>query len=219
MIPSHEDEAQTGSLQGNAFPAGALHAFMRWVKRLTILRSTPRANPARGRATERDLRMMRRALDLARKSADADEVPVGAVLYRGEEIIAESHNLREAVHDPTGHAEIMVIRRAAAAMKTWRLSDCTLAVTLEPCPMCAGAIVQARVGRLIYGASDPKAGAVHTLYNLCSDRRLNHSVEIISGVLADEAGELLKTFFRRRRAENKADQEQPRPIRSRPRDR
>lgn len=219
MIHTHEDEAQTGSLQGDALPRGALSILLRWVKRLTILRSTPRAAPARGRATERDLRMMRRALDLARTSASADEVPVGAVLYRGDEIIAESHNLREAVHDPTGHAEIMVIRRAAAALKTWRLSDCSLAVTLEPCPMCAGAIVQARVGRLVYGAADPKAGAVHTLYNLCSDRRLNHSVEIVSGVLADEAGELLKSFFRRRRAEKKADQGEPRSAPSRPRPR
>ncbi len=151
--------------------------------------------------------MMRRAIELARKSAAADEVPVGAVIYRGDEVIAEAHNLREAVHDPTGHAELMAIRKAAEKLKTWRLSDCSLAVTLEPCPMCAGAIVQARVGRLVYAATDPKAGAVHSLYNLCTDKRLNHSVEIVHGVLAQEAGELLKAFFRRRRAEKKADRD------------
>lgn len=151
--------------------------------------------------------MMQRAIELARKSAAADEVPVGAVVYRGDEIIAEAHNLREAVRDPTGHAELMAIRKAAEKLKTWRLSDCSLAVTLEPCPMCAGALVQARLGRLVYAAADPKAGAVHSLYNLCTDKRLNHSVEIVHGVLAQEAGELLKAFFRRRRAEQKSQRD------------
>ncbi|MCL4198053.1 MAG: tRNA adenosine(34) deaminase TadA [Phycisphaerales bacterium] len=210
-----ETHAHNGPKREAVLPTAALRALSRWVKRLTILRSTPRAHPTSGRATERDLRMMRRALELARTSAAADEVPVGAVVYRGDEIIAEAHNLREAVNDPTGHAELMAIRRAAERLKTWRLSDCSLAVTLEPCPMCAGAIVQARLGRLVYGATDPKAGAVHTLYNLCSDRRLNHSVEIIAGVLAEEAGDLLKAFFRRRRAEKKADRDDDRPPSSR----
>jgi len=204
-----EQESQSGAVVEGGLPPGAFRSFMRWVKHLTILRSTPRASrPSCGHATERDERMMRRALLLAAKSAAADEVPVGAVLYRGDEIIAEAHNLREAVHDPTGHAELMAIRKAAEKLKTWRLSDCSLAVTLEPCPMCAGAIVQARVGRLVYGATDPKAGAVHSLYNLCDDHRLNHSVDIVSGVLAVEAGELLKAFFRRRRAEKKADRDE-----------
>jgi len=210
-----DGQAQSGETRRIGLRTGLLPSFVRWVKRLTILRSTPRAHPGTGQTTERDLRMMRRALELAQKSAAADEVPVGAVLYRGDQIIAEAHNLREAVNDPTGHAELVAIRSAAKALKTWRLSDCSLAVTLEPCPMCAGAIVQARVGRLVYGATDPKAGAVHTLYNLCTDRRLNHNVEIVSGVLANEASELLKAFFRRRRAEKKTDlnEDRPRPGR------
>lgn len=203
-----EQKTHTGRVPGGDLQTGAFRSLWRWVKQLTILRSTPRGpRVPPTRATERDVRMMKRAIELARKSAAADEVPVGAVLYRGDEIVAEAHNLREAVNDPTGHAELMAIRIAAEKLKTWRLSDCSLAVTLEPCPMCAGAIVQARVGRLIYGATDPKAGAVHSLYNLCSDPRLNHSVEIVHGVLANESSELLKSFFRRRRAEKKADRD------------
>lgn len=205
-----EQESQTGWVSGGDLQTGAFGSVWQWVKQLTILRSTPRGPRTPPiRATERDVRMMKRALELARKSAAADEVPVGAVLYRGDEIIAEAHNLREAVNDPTGHAELMAVRYAAEKLKTWRLSDCSLAVTLEPCPMCAGAIVQARVGRLVYGATDPKAGAVHSLYNLCTDPRLNHSVEIVHGVLANESSELLKAFFRRRRAEKKADRDTP----------
>lgn len=215
-----EQDRHPGVVVGGDLHPGFFRSCFRWVKQLTSLRSTPRTTRSNAvRATERDVQMMRRALELARKSAAADEVPVGAVLYRGDEIIAEAHNLREAVNDPTGHAELMAIRLAAEKLDTWRLSECSLAVTLEPCPMCAGAIVQARVGRLIYGATDPKAGAVHSLYNLCNDRRLNHSVEIISGVLANEASELLKAFFRRRRAEKKADREAPRSTSPRRRDR
>ncbi|MHC5003219.1 MAG: nucleoside deaminase, partial [Planctomycetota bacterium] len=120
-----------------------------------------------------DLAMMRRALELAQVAAAAGEVPVGAVVYRGERIIAEAANNREATKDPVGHAELLAISKAGQALREWRLTDCSLAVTLEPCPMCAGALVNARLGRLIYGATDPKAGACHTLFRIPTDRRLN----------------------------------------------
>lgn len=150
-----------------------------------------------------DQKMMIRAIALARLAAEKDEIPVGAVVYRGTEIIAEGYNLRECATDPTAHAEIIAIRRAANILGEWRLNDCSLAVTLEPCPMCAGALVNARLGRLVYGATDPKAGAVNTLYRLCNDQRLNHNVEVISGVKASECGQLLKDFFRKKRVANK----------------
>lgn len=150
-----------------------------------------------------DLAMMHRAIELARQAETVDEVPIGAVVYRGDEIIAEAHNLRESDRDPTAHAELMAIRQAAAAIGDWRLNDCSLAVTLEPCPMCAGAIVNARVGRLIFGARDPKAGAVETLFELCTDSRLNHRVEMVGGVMEAECGEMLRAFFRQRREEAK----------------
>ncbi len=154
-------------------------------------------------ATATDERMMRRALELARLAAEQGEVPVGALVYHGagEEarILAEAHNTREGRRDPTGHAELLAIRAAAKALGDWRLNECTLVVTLEPCAMCAGAIVNARVGRLVYGATDPKAGAVASLYRLCEDVRLNHRLTPIGGVLADEAAALLRDFFRARR--------------------
>lgn len=156
-------------------------------------------------ATARDREMMRRAIALAEKAADAGESPIGAVVYEsaGGRILAESHNRREIDHDPTGHAEILALRKAAAAMGDWRLNHCTLIVTLEPCAMCAGAIVNGRVGRLVYGASDPKAGAVESLYRLCQDPRLNHRITPISGVEAERCGELLRDFFRTRRRERR----------------
>lgn len=154
--------------------------------------------------TDVDLRMMRRAIELGELAAAQDEVPVGAVIYRGSEIIAEAANNREASGDPVGHAELLAISEAGKKLGAWRLNDCTLAVTLEPCPMCAGALVNARLGRLIYGTTDPKAGACHTLYRIPTDNRLNHKVEVIGGVMADECAKLLKDFFRRRRNENKA---------------
>lgn len=145
--------------------------------------------------------MMRRALDLARAAADADEAPVGAVVYETEtgRLLGEGRNRRESDADPTAHAEILALRAAARVVGNWRLSDCTLVVTLEPCAMCAGAVVNARVGRLVIGALDPKAGATHSLYSLCDDPRLNHRVEAITGVRADEAGRLLREFFRNKR--------------------
>lgn len=150
--------------------------------------------------TELDMKMMRRAIALAQAAAKLDEVPVAAVIYRGEQVLAEAHNRRELDGDPTAHAEMLALRHAAAAMASWRVEDCTLAVTLEPCPMCAGAIVNARVPRLVYGATDPKMGCVDTLHQLCTDARFNHRVEVIGGVLADECGDLLSSYFSRKRA-------------------
>jgi tRNA(adenine34) deaminase len=152
-------------------------------------------------ATPLDERMMERALALADDAADTGEVPVGAVVYVTEtgEVLAEGANRREADRDPSAHAEFLAIRDACAAIGDWRLNHCSLAVTLEPCPMCAGLIVNARVGRVIYGADDPKAGAVRTLYELLTDERLNHRAEVIGGVHADRAGEQLRAFFRRLR--------------------
>ena len=148
---------------------------------------------------ETDLRMMRLALEHAHRAAQLGEAPVGAVVYRGNDLLAEGHNLRESAADPTAHVEILVLREAARKLGDWRLNDCSLAVTLEPCVMCAGAIVNARVGRLIYGATDPKAGAVESLYQICSDPRLNHRPQIIRGPMADECGQVLRDFFQQRR--------------------
>ena len=149
--------------------------------------------------TPTDVAMMRRALALAAEAAAAGEVPVGAVVYRDEEILAEAANNRQATGDPTGHAELLAIRRAGEALGSWRLHECSLAVTLEPCPMCAGAMVNARLGRLVYGADDPKAGACRTLYRIPTDERLNHRVAVAGGVLADECGQQLTAFFEQRR--------------------
>ncbi|MFK7960111.1 MAG: tRNA adenosine(34) deaminase TadA [Phycisphaerales bacterium] len=153
--------------------------------------------------TELDERMMQRALKLAGNAAAEGEVPVGAVIYRGEEIIAEGWNLREATNDPTAHAELLAMSRAGQALGEWRLNDCSLAVTLEPCPMCAGAMVNARLGRVIYGARDPKAGACDTLFSIPIDPRLNHRVTVVGGVQEEACGDVLREFFRARRAENK----------------
>jgi tRNA(adenine34) deaminase len=147
--------------------------------------------------------LMQLAIEQARLARELDEVPIGAVIARGSEIIATGHNRRQIDADPTAHAELLAIRSAAEKLGDWRLEDCTLAVTLEPCCMCAGAIVLARIPRLIYGAADPKAGAVDTLYRLCSDDRLNHITEVTAGVLADECGALLTDFFRAQRAKGK----------------
>lgn len=139
---------------------------------------------------------MRLALDEARAATAHDDVPVGAVvLGREGEVLAVGHNEREKHGDPTAHAELLALRRAAERLGTWRLEGCTLVVTLEPCTMCAGATVLARVGRVVYGAVDPKAGAVGSLWDVVRDRRLNHRPEVLHGVLADECGELLRDFF------------------------
>ena len=143
--------------------------------------------------------LMRRALGAAHECAFSDDVPVGAVLAREGEVVAVAGNARERLHDPTAHAEILAMREAAVQEGSWRLDGCTLFVTLEPCAMCAGAIVLARVERVVFGAADPKAGFAGSLGNLVQDARLNHRVELTGGVLADECGELLRDFFRDRR--------------------
>lgn len=155
-----------------------------------------------------DMEMMERAIALARQAAAIGEVPVGAVVYRGNEIIAEAANTREFDRDPCGHAEFLAIRAAAKRLSDWRLSECSLAVTLEPCPMCAGAIVNARVGRVIYGATDAKAGACESLYRITSDERLNHRPQMFTGVMAEQCAGLLKDFFRRLREDRKAAKRQ-----------
>lgn len=143
---------------------------------------------------------MRQALAQARLAAEQDEVPVGAVIVHEGRVIAAAHNQREQLQDPTAHAEMIAITQASAAVGSWRLHDCLLYVTLEPCPMCAGAIVQARLPWVIYGAADPKAGAVDTLFQLLNDARLNHRTQSVRGVLAEEASALLSDFFRQQRA-------------------
>jgi tRNA(Arg) A34 adenosine deaminase TadA len=152
-------------------------------------------------ASDLDLEMMTRALALARRAAAVNEVPVGAVVYHTDSgrVLGEAFNRRHLDRDPTAHAELLAIREAAFALGDWRLNDCSLAVTLEPCCMCAGLIVNARVGRLLYGAVDPKAGAVESLYHLTTDERLNHRVVPIAGVLGAESGALLREFFQNRR--------------------
>jgi tRNA(adenine34) deaminase len=142
---------------------------------------------------------MELAIAEARAALAHDDVPVGAVVVRAGEVIASRHNERELTGDPTAHAEILALRDAAGAAGTWRLDDCAMVVTLEPCPMCAGAMVNARLGRLVYGARDPKAGAVSSLMNLVADPRLNHRIPVTSGIRADEAGRLLVEFFAARR--------------------
>jgi len=142
---------------------------------------------------------MKRALELAKSAAHNSEVPVGAVVvFEGQEVAAAA-NCKETSHDPTGHAEIVALKKAAESLGRWRLSGCTLYVTLEPCVMCAGAIVQARVDRVVYATPDPKAGGVESLYQILSDPRLNHRPKVDVGVLKDEASQLLKAFFKQRR--------------------
>ena len=142
---------------------------------------------------------MRLALVEARSCVDAGDVPVGAVIVRGDEVLAAACNARERLQDPTAHAEVLAVREASRRTGSWRLDGCTLVVTLEPCAMCAGAIVLSRVERLVFGAADPKAGFAGSLGDLVRDARLNHRVELISGVLAEECGGVLREFFRARR--------------------
>ena len=142
---------------------------------------------------------MRMALVEAEAARAEDEAPVGAVIVHEDRVIASAHNQREQLHDPTAHAEMIAITQAAEALQSWRLEGCVLYVTLEPCPMCAGAIVQARIPTVVYGATDPKGGAVHSLYELLSDRRLNHQSQIVSGVLLEPCGRILTEFFQAKR--------------------
>ncbi|RPJ41580.1 MAG: tRNA adenosine(34) deaminase TadA [Deltaproteobacteria bacterium] len=142
---------------------------------------------------------MQMALEEAQKAEEEGEVPVGAVLVSEGQVVAREHNRPIALSDPTGHAEILTLRAGAAAARNYRLPGCTLYVTLEPCVMCAGALIQARVGRVVYGADDPKSGGVRSLYTILSDERLNHRVEVQGGVLVEECAEVLRRFFQERR--------------------
>jgi tRNA(adenine34) deaminase len=158
--------------------------------------SQPDASQSR---ESQDETMMRLALEEAQLAAEMGEVPVGAVVHREGHVIARAHNQREMDQDPTAHAEILALRQAASVLGSWRLEDCELVVTLEPCPMCAGALVNARIARLVYGAADPKMGCVHTLHALCDDPQFNHRMEIKSGVQAQACAQILVDFFKARR--------------------
>ena len=151
-----------------------------------------------------DRAMMRIALDEAARAAALGEVPVGAVLVRGEAVLATAHNLRETARDPTAHAELLAIRKAAADSVGWRLDGTTMYVSLEPCPMCAGALWLARVERLVYAATDDKAGAAGTLYNVVADPRLNHRLRVDVGLMAEESRSLLRQFFQKLRQQRRS---------------
>ena len=157
------------------------------------------SNPTPSAMVSTDEGFMSAAIDQAHAAIAHDDVPIGAVVVRDGEVIAARHNERELTGDPTAHAEVLAIRDAAAVVGHWRLLECTLYVTLEPCVMCAGAVVNSRLARLVYGATDPKAGGVASLYEICGDGRLNHRPPVTGGVLAERCGRLLKEFFARRR--------------------
>jgi tRNA(adenine34) deaminase len=146
-----------------------------------------------------DERFMRVALDLARSAGETGDVPVGAVVTHNGEVVGQGANAREASNDPTAHAELIALRQAATALGTWRLTGATMYVTLEPCPMCAGGLVAARVSRLVFAASDPKSGACGSLYNLCADPRLNHELTVERWVLSEHARDLLSEWFAAKR--------------------
>lgn len=150
-----------------------------------------------------DIKYMKMALEEASKAGELGEIPIGAVLVYEGEVIARAYNLREEWQDATAHAEVIVIREACKKLERWRLTGATLYVTIEPCPMCAGAIVMSRISRLVYGSSDSKAGACGSLFNIVKHEGLNHEVETICGVCGDECRDMMKIFFKRRRAENK----------------
>ncbi|PKN16330.1 MAG: tRNA adenosine(34) deaminase TadA [Deltaproteobacteria bacterium HGW-Deltaproteobacteria-23] len=150
---------------------------------------------------------MSKALDLARKAESAAEVPIGAIVVRDGKIIGRGFNQRESKNDPSAHAEIIAIRQASRRLNAWRLTGSTLYVTLEPCPMCMGAILLARIERLVFGCHDPKGGAAGSLYNLAVDPRFNHKVELVSGVMQAKCSEILSSFFRKLRQEKKARRE------------
>jgi tRNA(adenine34) deaminase len=150
-----------------------------------------------------DERFMRIAIDAARIAEENGDVPIGAAIVHQNTIVAKAYNQREQLQDPTAHAEIIALTQAAAALENWHLNGCTMYVTLEPCPMCAGALVLARIDRLVYGCDDPKTGACKSLYNIVQDERLNHRIEVTSGLLEEQCREQLQGFFARRREENK----------------
>jgi len=151
---------------------------------------------------EQDEQYMRQAIEAAKIAQENGDVPIGAVVVYENHVIGRAYNQREQLADPTAHAEIIALTQAAAFIESWRLNGCTIYVTLEPCAMCAGALVLGRLDRLVYGCEDPKAGACGSLYNIVQDERLNHRLEITSGVLADECAKLLQDFFRQKRSGN-----------------
>lgn len=151
---------------------------------------------------------MQEAIQEAKKAEQLGEVPIGAVIVWKDEIIARSYNLRETSQNAVTHAEILAIQKACEVVGSWRLEDTTLYVTLEPCPMCAGAILQSRIPHVVYGAKDPKAGCVHSLYTLLNDSRLNHQCEVTSGILEEQCGELLTNFFKNLRKRKKEAKKQ-----------
>lgn len=151
---------------------------------------------------------MQLAIEEAKKAAARGEIPIGAVLVADGKVITAAHNMRETWHDATAHAEMIAIIEACALLERWRLSDATLYVTVEPCPMCAGAIVNSRIKRLVYGCPDAKAGAAESIFNVVSNPNLNHTVEVTSGVCEETCAAVLKDFFKMRRAENKSRKEQ-----------
>lgn len=148
---------------------------------------------------KKDEDYMRLAIEEAKKALEIEEVPIGAIVVYQGKVIGKGYNLKERDHDPTAHAEIIALREAAKNRGDWRLDACQLYVTIEPCPMCAGAIVQARIKRLVFGAFDPKAGATGSLYDLVTDKRLNHQVKVKGGILAEECRGMMKEFFKRLR--------------------
>ena len=149
-----------------------------------------------------DKELMQIAIKEAKIAEENGDVPIGAVIVYQNQIIGRAYNQREQLQDPTAHAEIIALTQAATFLESWRLHGCTMYVTLEPCPMCAGALVLARIDRLVYGCDDPKTGAIKSLYNIVTDERLNHVIDVNSGILAEECSDLLQKFFRRRRIEN-----------------
>ena len=149
-----------------------------------------------------DENFMKLAIEQGQIAEENGDVPIGAIIVYQNQIIGRAYNQREQLQDPTAHAEIIALTQAAAFLESWRLHGCTMYVTLEPCTMCAGALVLARIDRLVYGCDDPKTGAVKSLYNIVTDERLNHIIDVTSGVLAEECSGLLQNFFRRRRIEN-----------------
>jgi tRNA(adenine34) deaminase len=151
---------------------------------------------------EQDQQFMQSAIEQARIAEENGDVPIGAVIVKDNQIIAKGYNQRHQLQDPTAHAEILALTSASAGLESWRLHGCTIYVTLEPCSMCAGALVLARIDRLVYGCDDPKAGACKSLYNIVQDERLNHNIETTSGIMADDCSQLLQEFFQRRRIEN-----------------
>jgi len=166
----------------------------------------PEITQLQARQLDADGRFMIEAIKEAQAAAEIDEVPIGCVITNRGRVIARAHNQRHTLKDPTAHAEMIALTQAAAYLEDWRLTGCTVYVTLEPCPMCAGALVLARVDRLVYGPADPKAGACASLYRICDDDRLNHRIEVVAGFLEEPCRALLQEFFARKRSQRRGSE-------------